>query len=136
MSLAEILLRWFFLSLGLAIFIFFSLQWIDFAAFKRFTWSWYLFSAILSIILFPILRLLKTKYKEVETTVYVFFLVGLRLLLSFGFIIIYISVNHNFLDTSLALPFLVIYTIYKVFEVYYLNSYSKYIDKRVKQKII
>ncbi len=135
MSLAEVLLRWFYLTLGFALIILLSLQWIEFPVFERFTWIWFVFSALLSVILFPILRFLKTKYKKAETTVFVFFLIGMRLLLSFGFLIIYISLNHP-LHNSLALPFIVIYTVYKIFEVYCLIQYSNYIDKRVKQKII
>jgi len=134
-SLAEVALRWIYMSVGFALLLFFSFLWIDEPRFEKFTWIFFIFSSLLSIGLMVLLRLIKTKNKDLPTTAVVLLLITIRLLLSFAFLAIFIFFNKP-VDKQFVLSFLIIYVAFKIFEVVNLSKYANHIDKRIEQKII
>jgi len=134
-SLAEVALRWIYMSVGFALLLFFSFLWIDEPGFEKFTWIFFVFSSLLSIGLMVLLRLIKTKKKDLPTTAVVLLLITIRLLLSFAFLVIFILFNKP-VEKQFVLSFLIIYIAFKIFEVVNLSKYANHIDKRIEQKII
>jgi len=134
-SLAEVALRWVYLTIGFALLIFLGFFFIDEPAFEKFTWIYFIFSSFLSIAIIAMLRVIKTKYKELSTTVIVFFLITLRLFLSFFFLLLFILLDTS-TEPLFVVPFIIIYSAYKIFEVVNLSRYANHIDKRIEQKII
>ncbi len=135
MSLKEVLLYWAYISIGMVFLLFLALQFFEVPYLNLFSWAFLFFSAILSPSLFFILRLIKTKNKNISTTGLVFFLTNLRLLFSAVFLLSFIF-GLGLKQVIFVVPFLFIYVVYKVLEVYCFIKYSNHIDKRIKQNII
>ena len=134
-SLREIALIWVVCTLGLASLTFFLLLFVQSLPFELYSWACLLFFAISSMAMFFILYFAKVNNKHIDTTKIVFVLVGFRMLLSLGFLVVWFAIMGP-ADRYYIVPFLVFYLVYKVFEVFYLSKYSNYLDKRIEQKII
>ncbi len=128
MSLREILFRWVYIVIGLFLFLFLGLMFIDSPSFKQFTWVCYAFFVSMSLVMFFILKLANSQQPSISLTSVVLLLLGIRFLTSASFIVLYILFFHKG-DNYFIVPFFVMYGIFTIFESIYLQKYCNYLEK-------
>lgn len=128
MSLVEVLMRWAYVSIGVFLFSFLALMFIESPSFAQFTWVSYGFFALISLSLFFILRGLHILKPSMNLTGPVFLLLGLRFFACAAFITIYI-IFFKTGDNYFIVPFFLMYGIFTIFESIYLQKYCNYLER-------
>lgn len=128
MSLVEVLMRWAYVSVGVFLFSFLALMFVESPSFEQFTWVSYGFFTLISLSLFFILWGVHLIKPSLNLTGPVFFLLGLRFLICATFITTYI-IFFKTGDNYFILPFFLMYSIFTIFESIYLHKYCNYLEK-------
>jgi len=121
-------MRWAYVSIGVFLFSFLTLMFVESPSLEQFTWVSYGFFTLISLSLFFILRGVHLAKPSLNLTGPVFLLLGLRFFACAVFITTYI-IFFKTGDNYFILPFFLMYSIFTIFESIYLQKYCNYLEK-------